>query len=98
MSSDLGQSPIDYVHHDDCERATALQTQARTADGRVQIHTAGGFSRLEHAAIEIAKAAAKGATCSPTDIESQELGRWASQVASTILTECERLERSESDH
>ena len=84
-----GQTAIAYVHHDH-DIAGNVTTQINTPNGP-EVHTAGGYSRLEAAALEIAKEAGRGAAGMDSEVSADELGKWAAQAAFSLLAECERL-------
>lgn len=87
-----GQARLPYIHHQH-DVAGALSTTVNTPEGP-EIHTAGGYTRLEAAAIEIAKAAAPAAADFKDEVNPTELGKWAAQAAFATLQECARLSQS----
>lgn len=87
-----GQTKLPYVHHKH-DVAGAVSTTVNTPAGP-EIHTAGGYTRLEHAALEIAKQAAHGAAAVSSETKPEDLGVWAARAAFAMLAECETLEAS----
>jgi hypothetical protein len=86
-----GQTRIGYFHHREHDIAGNITTQLNTPNGP-EVHTAGGYTRLEAAALEIAKAAAEGAADSEQVVDAAEVGRWAARAAAAMLAECEVIQ------
>lgn len=85
-----GQAPIDYIPRD-FDSAQQLVTQAQVKDG-MQIHVAGGYSRLEFAALQVLQAYLGGAQFDRERLpEAVKLGEWSVAVAETVLLKCAEL-------
>lgn len=89
-----GRTRLPYFHEDNGRAATHTQT-LNTPNGP-EIHTSGGYSKLEYLAMELAKSAASGcaAPIQGSEIDPGDLGRWAARAASALLEECEAIQAS----
>lgn len=88
-----GQITVRYITHP-LNTAAMLNMTIPNGPKGPELHIAGGYTRLENAALEIAKAAAQGAAVESDDVDPQDLGRWAARAASALLAECEVLAAS----
>lgn len=91
-----GRTKLPVIHHTH-DRAGQIHATLNTPNG-VEIHTIGGYSRLESAAIELAKEAARGCAApiqgNDKEVDPGDLGRWAARAASALLEECQAIQAS----